>query len=43
MGKSKNEINCLSSSKMHQKKKKPKNLLTLEIAKLLGVLTPLWH
>lgn len=34
----KNKINCLSSSKMHQKKKK----ITLEIAKFIDVHTTLW-
>lgn len=36
MDKSKNKINCLSSSKMHQKK------ITLEIAKFIDVHTTLW-
>lgn len=37
MDKSKNKINCLSSSKMHQKKK-----ITLEIAKFIDVHTASW-
>lgn len=40
MDKSKNKINCLSSSKMHIQKKKKH--LTFETAKLLGVHTTLW-